>query len=177
MRKAIWTGLLVASVLLSIRQGALAQGGLWDRIAGPRNFDECVLRNLPGATSNSAISAVYASCRNLFSEIPDRQSPQFQIMDVTSHFPEPLRRNAPAEHAGDTFRFQFNNTSDHIEVHSMRVVFEIHGSAASRAVVECHPAYPVRPYQNVWFVCPYRYDVRWGNLTVSVTRVMGRHIR
>lgn len=170
-------GLLVASVSLSMRQSALAQGGLWDRIAGPRNYDECILRNLPGAMSNSALNAVYASCGNLFPEAPNRTPAQLPIVDVTSYFPDALRRHAPAEHMGDTFRFQFNNTSDHIEVHSMRIVFEIQGTSASRVVVDCHPASSVRPYQNAWFVCPYRYDVRWGNLAVSVARVMGRHIR
>ena len=42
--------------------GAAHAVSIW----GPKNFDECILENMKGVTSDTAANAIYASCSNKF---------------------------------------------------------------------------------------------------------------
>jgi hypothetical protein len=171
MNKTIWMGLLVASALLGAQQSAMAQGGLWDRLVGPRNFDECVLRNIRGATSNDARSAIYVACRNLF---PNQQEYQ-PIVDISAHFPETVNIvrhiNTRNYTDGSEFGFTFNNQVDGFVINLFRIEFMQGGS---KTVVNCRPLHSIWPFENVGVDCPFRFIARMGDVEFKVVRIMGR---
>lgn len=169
--KAIRIALLGAFASIGMTQWAWAQGSLWDRIVGPRNFDECVLRNTRNSPPHASANLIIMSCRNLFPEQEYNNSP---VINMISHFPDVNSRSRPANNFNNTFSFQFNNVSNDINIYSMRAIFEVNQSANSRIIVNCFPeSSPVRPYENKWFSCPYRYDERSGTLSFTVTHIMG----
>lgn len=52
--------------LLSMNAGA------WN-LFGPKNFDECVLENMKGVTSDTAATTIYAACDSKFSEKSEKK--------------------------------------------------------------------------------------------------------
>lgn len=173
--KAIRIALLGAFASVGMTQWAWAQGSLWDRIVGPRNFDECVLRNTRNSPPHANANLIIMSCRNLFPEPEYNNSP---AVNMISFFPDVNRRTIPVDLSNNTWRFQFNNASENIIIYSMRATFEINRSAESRIIVDCFPeSSPVRPYENKWLSCPYRYNERSGNLSFTITHIMGSRVR
>jgi hypothetical protein len=176
MRRQCLAILFISSLLASIPLLAVkAQGGIMDWFRGePRTYEDCVLRNMAGVTSDTAARAVQSACTLKFHRMADRN--WVPPVDVTSFFaPEPLRYVTSATHFSSHFEIYFNHNVEKIEVSSIRMAFS-GGSRVIPVVVDCFPSSPVRSFSNRSFNCPFVYDERSGPLNVKIEQVAGRRL-
>jgi len=162
--------LLFCLLLLSLTdRTAVAQGGVLGWFRGePRNYEECILQNMRGVTSDSAASSIRTACRNR--EYPDDGPPLAAPTDITNLFPtpqqSPIVQNAVrGDESGWGFNFSVNHSNPAVVITSLRFRW-IPPNSGNPVIVDCETFAPAFTVQRVY--CQFSPPAGWSWQLINI---------
>jgi len=174
-RKIIGVGVFLTLVcafsLMGALQPALAQGGISGWFSGqPASYEECVLRNMRGVTSDEAARAIQAACAVQANQ-PATTPPPY---DITYLFSNPNNIVIPNTGRGNHYGFTFdtNHTIENAVITSVFVRFNL--SRGSQTVTEECRITTGRAFQAGQVSCNFRYNENISNW--EFVKIMGRQL-
>jgi hypothetical protein len=147
---------------------AVAQGGFWDRLLGGSSYEDCILQNMRGVTSDQAAAQIARACRNRSESQGPSQPPSVDVMREFPNLRGMITEGAAYQDA-DMFFF-INHQNENILITSIRIKFTPPSSAG--VIVQCYPHGPILAYHNQRISCPYRPR---GNVitAVDIVQIIG----